>query len=164
MAVEIFLKLDGIDGESTKTGHENEIEVFSVSGAANNTSSVGYGTGSGAGRVDLAPLSFSKQADKASPLLFLKCCDGTHIATGKVTFREAGGTAPVEFLIYDLGECFVTSWSQAGSDGGGKPTESLALTYKKINITYFPQNADGTKGDKVPAGWDIGTNAAAAGS
>jgi len=162
MAQEIFLKLDGIDGESTKDSHENEIEISSVTMGGSNASTVGYGTGSGAGKVDLSAINFTKQTDKASPLLFAKLCDGTHIASGKVTFREAGGQSPVEFLTYDLTECFVTSWNLAGADAGGKPMENVSLTYKKIVVTYFPQNADGTVGDKVPAGWDIGTGKAAA--
>jgi type VI secretion system secreted protein Hcp len=162
MAQEIFLKLDGIPGESTKEGHEDEIEISSVSFGGSNSSTVGYGTGSGAGKVDLSAVNFMKVTDKASPLLFLKVCDGTHIATGKVTFREAGGANPVEFYTCELEECFVTSWQAAGSDGGGKPTESVSLTFKKIVVTYVPQNADGSQGDKIPAGWDIGTGKAAA--
>jgi type VI secretion system secreted protein Hcp len=161
MSVEIFLKLDGIDGESTKDGHESEIEIFSFANGASNPSSVSTGTGSGAGKVDLSSLSLQKQVDKASPKLFLKCCDGTHIATGKLTCREAGGDSPVEYYTYDLTECFIDTISWGGATGGGKPSESVSMSFKKCVVTYYPQNADGSKGDKMVGGWDVSTNKAA---
>ena len=161
MAADLFLKLDGIDGESQKDGHVNEIEIFSFSNGASNPSSVGMGTGSGAAKVELSSISFQKQTDKASPKLFLKCCDGTHIATGKLTCREAGGTSPVEYFTYDLEECFIDSVSWGGSSGGGKPSESVSMSFKKVVVTYYPQNPDGSKGDKMVGGWDVSTNTAA---
>jgi type VI secretion system secreted protein Hcp len=162
MALELFLKLDGIDGESQKDGHEKEIDIFSVSLAANNTSTVGAGTGSGSGKVDISALNISKATDASSPLLFQKCCDGSHIATGKVTFREVGGSGgPVEYLTYDLTECFISSCTASGSDGSGRPMESISLTFTTITINYTPQTAEGTPGDKIPASWDIGKGKAA---
>jgi len=67
VAVEIFLKLDGIDGESEKKGAEKWIEVFSFSNGASNPSSVAFGTGSGAGKVDISSISLQKQLDSSSP-------------------------------------------------------------------------------------------------
>ena len=52
------------------------------------------------------------------------------------------------------------SWG--GANGGGKPTESLSLSFATVKIEYYPQNADGTKGDKVPAGWNLQKNVAGA--
>lgn len=162
MSVEIFLKLDGVDGESTKDGHENEIEVFSFSNGASNPSSVAFGTGSGSGKVDLSSLSLQKQVDKASPKLFLYCCNGQHIATGKMTVREAGGDSKVEYYVYDMQELFIDSISWGAASGGGKPSESVSMSFKQLQITYWTQNADGSQGDKVVSGWNVGTNKAAA--
>jgi len=159
MAIEIFLRLDGIDGESQKTGHENEIEIFSFSNGASNPSSVAFGTGSGAGKVDLSSISLQKQLDIASPKLFTNCCNGSHIATGKMTCREAGGT-PLEYFTYEMEEIFVDSISWGGAAGGGKPSESVSISYKKITVTYVPQNADGSGGTKLPAIWNVQKNAA----
>lgn len=156
MAVEIFLKLDGIDGESTKTGAEGWIEVFSFSNGASNPSSVSFGTGHGAGKVDISSLSMQKQLDKASPSLFKNCCQGTHIAKGAMIVREAtGGKTTQTYYQYDMKEVFIESISWGGAAGGGKPSESLSLGFGTITITYWPQNADGTLGSKVPAGWDL---------
>ena len=78
MAIEIFLSIDGISGESQKSGAEGWIEIFSFSNGASNPSSVAFGTGSGAGKVDLSSISLQKQLDMSSPYLFANCCAGTH--------------------------------------------------------------------------------------
>jgi type VI secretion system secreted protein Hcp len=159
MAVEAFLKLDGIDGESQKEGHVNEIELFSFSWGASNPSSVSFGTGSGAGKVDISSLTVQTQVAKQSPKLFLACASGQHIAKGKLTVREAGGgEKPLEYLTYDMEEVFIDSVSWGGAAGGGKPSESVSMSFKKVTMTYWPQNADGTLGDKIPAGWDVSKN------
>lgn len=159
MAVEIFLRLDGIKGESTKNGAVDQIEVFSFSNGASNPSSVSFGTGSGAGKVDLSSISLQKQLDKSSPLLFLACCKGTHIATGTMIVREAtGGDTTQTYFQYDMKEVFIDSISWGGAAGGGKPSESLSVSFKSLQITYWPQKADGSLDTKIPAGWDQSTN------
>jgi type VI secretion system secreted protein Hcp len=159
MAVEIFLKLDGIDGESEKSGAEKYIEIFSFSNGASNPSSVAFGTGSGAGKVDISSLSLQKQLDKSSPMLFLNCCSGKHIATGNMVVREATGDNTTKiYYQYDMTEVFVDSISWGGAAGGGKPSESISLSAKSLKISYWYQNADGTLGGPLMSGWNVSTN------
>lgn len=159
MAVEIFLKLEGIDGESEKKGAESWIEIFSFSNGASNPTSVAFGTGSGAGKVDISSLSLQKQLDKSSPKLFQNCCQGTHIATGNMIVREAtGGDTTEIYYQYDMTEVFVDSISWGGAAGGGKPSESLSLSSKSLTITYWPQDSTGKLGTKIPFGWDVSKN------
>jgi type VI secretion system secreted protein Hcp len=159
MAVEIFLRLDGITGESQKNNAVGWIELFSFSNGASNPSSVAFGTGSGAGKVDLSSLSLQKQLDSSSPALFQNCCAGTHVATGNMIVREAtGGDTTQVYYQYDMTEVFIDSISWGGSAGGGKPSESVSVSSKSLYITYTPQNADGSLGSKIPAGWNVATN------
>jgi len=161
MGIEIYLKLDGITGESTKSGAEGWIEVFSFSNGASNHSSVAFGTGSGAGKVDLSSISLQKMLDISSPYLFANCCAGNHIATGQMIVREAtGDTTTKVYFQYDMTEVFVDSISWGGAAGGGKPSESLSLSSKSLMVTYTPQNSDGTLGSAIPKGWSQTTNAA----
>ncbi len=163
MAQEIFLTIAGITGESQKDGAQGWIEIFSFSNGASNPSSVAFGTGSGAGKVDLSSISITKQTDSASPVLFLNCCSGKHFATGTLMCREAGGDSKVVFFQYDMQQVFIDSISWGGAEGGGKPSESLSVSFQQIVVTYFPQNADGTKGTKTQGGWSSLSNKAAAG-
>lgn len=162
MAVEIFLKLPDVDGESQAKGHTKEIEVFSFSLGASNPSSVSTGGGSGAGKVDISSLSIQKQVDLASAKLFLKCCDGTHFAEGTLTVREAGGSDTVEYWIMKMKQVFVDSVNWGAASGGGKPTESVSLSFAECKITYWSQNDKGGKDQKAEAGWNVKQNAAAA--
>jgi type VI secretion system secreted protein Hcp len=161
MAMEIFLQLAGITGESQKTGAVGQIEVFSFSNGASNHGSSGAGTGSGAGKVSLSEISIMKQLDSSTPNLFLACCQGTHIATGTMIVREStGGTNPQIYYQYDLTEVFINSIQWSGSEGGsGKPSESVSMSFKSIQITYTPQNEDGTLGSAIEVGWNVSLNA-----
>jgi len=161
MGIEIFLKLDGITGESTKTGAEGWIEIFSFSNGASNPTSVSFGTGSGAGKVDLSSISLQKQLDISSPFLFANCCAGVHIATGCMIVREStGATTTQVYFQYDLTEAFVDSISWGGAAGGGKPSESLSLSSKSLMVTYWPQDTTGKLGTQIPKGWNQTTNSA----
>ena len=51
MALEAFLKIEGIPGESRKQGHADEIDILSFSFGASNPTTVGKGTGAGASSV-----------------------------------------------------------------------------------------------------------------
>ena len=48
-AVDYFLKIEGVDGESNDSKHKNEIEILSFSWGATNTGTTAHGGGGGAG-------------------------------------------------------------------------------------------------------------------
>ena len=78
---DVFLKLDGIDGESTTKGHEKEIEVISYDQSIDSTIPTGGGAGGGAGKATLSGVRFRKQLDTASMPIALACASGLHIAS-----------------------------------------------------------------------------------
>ena len=70
MATDAFLKIDGIDGESTDKKHKNWIEILSYSHGMSQPSSIASGTGGlTAERVSMSDFSVMKVLDKASPTL-----------------------------------------------------------------------------------------------
>jgi type VI secretion system secreted protein Hcp len=140
MAVDFFLKLDGIDGESTDSHHKDEITVLSFSWGGSQVTAVAGTGGSGAGKVNLSELSIMKIFDKASPKLFKALCGGTHIKTGTLTASKAGGDGK-PFIKIDLEELFVTSLQASGSSE--VPTESVSFSYNKIKMEYSKQNEQG---------------------
>ena len=72
MAFDAFLKIDGVDGESTDDQHKKWIEVLSVSHrmTQQSTGTSGGGIHSGV-RVDHGNLTVVKNVDGAGPDLFL---------------------------------------------------------------------------------------------
>jgi type VI secretion system secreted protein Hcp len=140
MAVDFYLKLDGIQGEATDANHPNEISVLSFSWGGSQVSSVSSSGGSGAGKVSLSDLHIVKNYDKASSALFKALVSGQHIKTGTLTAVKAGGGGK-PFVQLDLDELFVTSLQVSGSSE--IPTESVSFSYNKVKSQYSTQNAQG---------------------
>jgi len=156
MALEAFLKIEGIPGESRKQGHADEIDILSFSFGASNPTTVGKGTGAGASQVNLSSFNIMKSTDLSSAPLFLRCAKGEHIPTDIVTLRKAGGENALEYLQYKFSKVYVDSIQWSGSSGGDdSPTESLSLAFEKVEIVYSSQNDDGTAKKTVGSGWDI---------
>ena len=78
MAESWFLKIDGVQGESTDISHKDEIGVLSWSWGVSHPSGVGTGSGGGAGKAAFQDFQFVTRVSKASPVLFLSCATGTH--------------------------------------------------------------------------------------
>ena len=87
MAVDMFLKLDGIKGESADHKHKDTIHIESFSWGMSQTGAHGTGGGGGAGKVSVHDISITKHVDKSSPALMLACCNGKHIKDGLITVR-----------------------------------------------------------------------------
>ena len=160
MAYDLFLKLDGIPGESTDNKHKDEIELQSFSwGESNPGAHLASGAGGGAGKVSMQDFHFTARVSKATPLLMASCATGKHIATGQLTVRQASGEnrGGTEFLFYKFTTVVVTSISEAG-DVNDRPLDSVSLAFAKVNVEYKPQKADGSLGAVVTFAWDLKAN------
>lgn len=154
MAVDYFLKLDGIEGEAGQKGHEKEIEVLSWSWGETQTGSHGHGGGGGAGKVDMHDFSFSMKTCKASPKLMLNCATGEHIKKALLTCRKAGGKQE-EFIKIKFSDLLVSSFQIGGHGGDEIPTDQISLNFAKIEYEYYAQKKDGSLEGPFGAGWDI---------
>jgi type VI secretion system secreted protein Hcp len=140
MAVDYYLKIDGIDGESADDKHKSEIQLLSYSWGGSQTTSVAGTGGSGAGKVDLSHLSIMKYLDKASPKLFKAMCTGQHIASATLTAIKAGADGK-PFLTVTLTELFVSSLQLSASSE--IPSESVSFSYNQIKMEYSTQDEAG---------------------
>ena len=157
MAVDMFLKLNGVDGESKDKAHGKEIDVLSWSWGMSNSGSAHVGGGAGSGKVNVQDLSVTKYLDSSSAPLMLSCCNGKHFDTAVLTVRKAG-EKPVEYVTIKLQEVLITSVSTGGSGGEDRLTENVNLNFAKVKVEYLPQEAKGGKGTMIPFSWDIAAN------
>ena len=157
MAVDIFLKLDGIKGEAQDQKHKDEIDVLAWSWGMAQSGTTHMGSGSGAGKVAVQDLSVTKYVDKASPTLSQHCCNGKHIAKGLLTIRKAG-EKPLEYIKVDIEDIIVTHVSMGGSGSEDRLTENVTLNFAEFIQEYKPQKADGTGDAGVFAKWHISKN------
>jgi type VI secretion system secreted protein Hcp len=159
-AVDYFLKIDGIAGESTARGHEGEIEVLSFSWGESQTGIAAAGGGAGAGKVSMQDFHFSMRTSKASPLLLKACATGQHIKNAVLVARR-GGESPQQFLKYTLTDVLVSSYNLGGfPPSDSAPFDKVNFDFAKVEVEYRRQLADGSVVPAVQAGWDVKTNKA----
>jgi type VI secretion system secreted protein Hcp len=158
MASDIFIKFDGIEGESEDGKHAKEIDVISWSVGVSQTGTMAVGGGGGSGKAQFNDFHFVHAIDQASPALWLKSASGDHIKSATLTVRKAGKEQQ-EYFIVKLTDMIVTS-VQLGDTAadGGKPTESISLNFAKIEYDYKVQKSDGTLGAPIKFGWNVKKN------
>jgi type VI secretion system secreted protein Hcp len=157
-AVDYFLKIDGIPGESNDAKHKGEIEVDSFSWGATNAGSHASGGGGGTGKVVFNDLHFTTHVNKSSPLLMLACASGQHIKKAVLTCRKAGGDQQ-EYYTVTLEDVMISSYQTGGHAGGDAiPTDQVSINFTSIKFEYKPQKADGSLDSAVNAGWNLKEN------
>jgi type VI secretion system secreted protein Hcp len=157
-AVDYFLKLDGIDGESADHKHKGEIDLHSWSWGETNSGSQHLGGGGGSGKVSVQDFHFTMGINKASPKLALSCASGEHIKKAVLVCRKAGKDQQ-EYLKITLSDVLVSSYQCGGSAHSDVlPVDQISLNFGKFELEYKEQKPDGTLGGSTSAGWDVKQN------
>lgn len=188
MAVDYFLKIDGIQGESQDDKHKNEIELMSFSWGAANTGTSASGGGGGAGKVSIQDFVVMKHVDKASPKLLEACNTGKHISSVVLCARKQGGTQE-EYLKITLTDVLVSGYdTQTGAYAGRRqhgaistssrsntqhnvamnephwvppvPAEEIKLNFGKIEYEYREQDSKGGMKGPIKMTWNVKANKA----
>jgi type VI secretion system secreted protein Hcp len=164
---DIFLKLDGIDGESTTKGHEKEIKVVSYDQSIDSTVPSGGGGGGGAGKATFSGVRFRKLLDTASIPIALACASGLHIQSARVAFRRS--SPPSDFHVVTLEDVVVTHAGQCATTGNQSPLafETLAKSsagaalLEEVTLHFGKIRWEYQKGKGLPpiiGGWDVKAN------
>lgn len=157
MAIDTFLLIDGVKGESTDSKHKDWIEVSSYSAAAVPPASATAAEKPGVSQH--GDLVLSKHVDSASPKLQQLCSSGKHISKATIEVMRASGDKPVKYLVIEMTDVVISSVSPqikpkierpSGKAGADLPTESISLNYGTIKWTYTQQKrADGAAAGKM---------------
>lgn len=153
-AIDLFLKIDGIDGESQDPKHKGELHLTSFSKGVLNAAS---GGGDGAGTAVWQDAVFTMRMDKAAPKLMQACVTGEHIKKAVLTFRKAGRTQQ-EFLKITFTDIIVSRFEVVGSkhDKDSVPVIRFAFSYAHIEEEYKAQKADGSVGGAIKYSQAVG--------
>jgi type VI secretion system secreted protein Hcp len=151
-SAQIFLKLDGIAGESTDDRHRGEIDVEALTFDVKRPNN-------GAGRAKFVPFRLIKSYDASSPRLLQAATNGRHIKTAVVTFRRSGDAGDTEFLTYRLSDVIVSSYQQGGTNPNDRPLGSLqdeiGLSPARVQVTERTTAANGQAGPSVTASYSF---------
>jgi type VI protein secretion system component Hcp len=147
---DVYLKLDGITGESIVRGYENWIIPthidFEVSNQGNTSA------GGGAGKSLLNQFNFKKIIDSTSPLLFAKTVSGEHIPKGQIVFVKPG-KEPIILLTIDLTDIIISDYNFSDLD------ETISLKFDSIKLSYTLYDPKtGTKKNTIIGGWSFKQN------
>jgi type VI secretion system secreted protein Hcp len=157
-AVDYFLKLEPIKGESQDQKHKDEIQLLTWGWSMQQTGKAEYGSGAGAGKVRVDDLHFTHYLDKASPDLHFACANGKHFKDALLTCRKAG-EKPVEYLKIKLEDVLISSVQASGGHGDEERIiESVTLNFAKFVVEYTEQKPDGSPGPGTKKGWDMAAN------
>jgi len=167
--VDYFLKIDGVEGESPDQQYPGLIQIQSWQWAEENSGRWGFGSGGGAGKVEMKDFEFRMVSNKASPKLFLLCATGEHIPQAKLICRKSG-KCQQDFLIVTFSNGLVSSFRTLGNMpigmGHGSadvdnvlPLDEIKINFARIEVEYREQRNDGTMGAVIKAGYDLKLNA-----
>ena len=156
MAINLFMKVDGADGESANAKHKNWVDIDSFSWGASQPSTMHVGGGGGAGKVTFQDLTVVAPVDKAYPAMLVHCAGGKHITKVQIAACKAGGDE-MEYYKITLDDVIVTGVNVSGSEGA-QVIVNYSFQSAKVKTEYSMQNKDGSKGATSEFGWDIKKN------
>jgi type VI secretion system secreted protein Hcp len=157
MALDMFIKIGDIKGESQDDKHKDEIDVLSWSWGMAQSGTQQPGGGGVAGKVSFKGLSIIKRTDRATPGLMLACSSGKHLKEAMLTVRKAG-ESPVEFVRMKLNDILVSSLDDATCGDEPFITEQVTLKFSNVQFEYFRQKPDGSLEAVPPFKWDSKAN------
>jgi type VI secretion system secreted protein Hcp len=160
MAVDMFLKLGDLKGESVDASHKDEIDVLAWSWGMSQSGTTHTGGGGGAGKASFQDLNLTKYVDRTSVKLIEGVATGKHFPSAVLVVRKSGDK-PVEYLKITLEDVIITSLSTGGSGGETQLTENVSLNFRKFKVEYVPVNPKtGAPETAIPFSWDISLNVA----
>ncbi|CAN7648640.1 MULTISPECIES: Hcp family type VI secretion system effector [Duganella] len=160
MAIDVYLYIDGIKGESNDDRHKDWIECKSVSFGVEQPKSATASTGGGhtAERCEHRDIVLSKLADLASPILLQTCSAGRTIPKAKFEFMRADAQGErVKYFEIEIENVLIGAVSPAVEEGDIL-TEDVALKFSRVKWKYTQQKISGGAGGNTSGGWDLSSN------
>jgi type VI secretion system secreted protein Hcp len=145
-AVDMYIKLPDIDGESVDENHDKWIDVLSIDWGAHKPTA-GKNAERRRGDVNLEDLTMTREYDASSPKIMLACANGTHFPSVELEAPERPG-AEATYMKYKLKNVMITSYSIDAT--GERPMETITMTYQKVEAAEI----DKSSRVKVQQSWD----------
>ena len=160
MAIDVYLQIEGIKGESADSSHQGWIELTSAQWGVLQPKSATASTGGGhtAERCEHQSVSITKLADLSSPILMQTCSSGRTIPKAKLEFMRADSEGnPVKYYEVELENVLIGSVDQAVHEGSILH-DTIGLKFSRVRWKYTQQKIGGGVGGNTAGGWDLSTN------
>jgi type VI secretion system secreted protein Hcp len=146
----IFLKFDpAIDGGSRDDKFSKWIVIQSFSWGVTNPPPDAKGD------LPSAPesLNLSGVVDRQSPRLFEAAAKGTLFTSAELDVASEGADEQVFYKVR-ISDVFITSYQVGGAESGPGLNEQYAISYRKLENEFRPQNEDGSLGAPITGSFD----------
>ncbi|HBZ07981.1 MULTISPECIES: Hcp family type VI secretion system effector [Massilia] len=160
MAIDVYLQIDGIKGESMDDKHKDWIECTSVTWGVKQPRSATASTGGGhtAERCEHEEVVIDKLADLSSPVLLQTCSAGKTIPKAKLEFMRADGQGErIKYFEIELENVLIGAIKPKVEEGA-IIQEKVGLKFSKIKWKYTQQKVTGGAGGNTSGGWDLAAN------
>ncbi|MCD0503057.1 Hcp family type VI secretion system effector [Bordetella petrii] len=157
MAVDMFMKIDGANGESKDSNHKNWSDIISFSWGATQPGNMASGGGLGAGKASFNDLHVVARIDKAAPAVMKHCASGKHLSKVELSVCKAGGQQ-VEYSKITLEDVLVSSVQLSGELNSESVAVNYAFQAARVKQQYWEQTEQGGKGAESLVAWDIKQN------
>lgn len=159
MAIDCYVQIKDVKGESTDNEHKDWMEALSWKFGMQQPASATASTAGGASseRVHYDTFDFEQLVNLASPKLYELCSQGKHIPEVVIQCYRASGEKRVMYLEVKL-KSVIISKIGAASNENAFPTEKISLSFGAITWKYTQQKRDGSSGGNMAGAWSLVKN------
>jgi type VI secretion system secreted protein Hcp len=160
----VYLLLDGIEGESRDLEHEGWIELdtftWGVTNGANYQTDQGASGPGGKSKTvgGLSEFLVVKRLDKASVSLFQACMMGSKIDRGFLSFMKLDGATRIQYFKIELTKIHVQKVEWTSEGGADNIKETVKLDFATFREFYTVQRNRGFRGGVTEFGFNLETS------
>jgi len=160
-SMSIFMKYDGITGESSDINHKGWMDVENIQWGVHRNITSGSSTQNDreSSNTEISDLMVTRHMDSATPMIFIESCCGKGKDVLINLSKTGAGSGSDIFMEYTLKNALVTNYQvSANSQDNTRPTETMTISFVDIEVKYTPYDEDGNAGASTAVGFDTSSN------
>ncbi len=158
MAIDMFMRIEGIAGECVDEQHEKWISCLSYSHALSQSLADPGATGRNeSGRVRFSQFTVQKYIDAATPDLNIYCASGKAIPRLELEICQCTGDR-LCLMKYTLDDVIVSGVGTSCTDAPERPMEEVSFSCGRLAWEYTRYNDAGFVEGTINRAWNIAIN------
>ena len=155
----IYVKFDGIDGESEDIDHKDWIDLLSFSQGQYIPDSSLHHAGASSTSCVFEEIILRKELDRASPKLAEAVCLAKVFSNVDIhVTRALSDGIRISNYVYELKNVIVSSYQIGGSSQDDIPLEKVSLNFEQIKVAYEKFDTNGRSISIREYSWDVVRN------
>lgn len=157
----IFLRADGITGESSDRNHPGWIDIFTLEWSLQRNITAASSTRNDreSSNARFLEMELTRFMDAATPQLMLEACCGRGRTLEIHLTKTGSGTGGDTFAAYLLKNALISHYEvKAAAQHVIRPIERLRISFTTLELRYTPFDQDGRALAPISTGFDTTTN------